>query len=53
MPGPVSLSETLTDGPFRNKERTRIKLLHSVGSILKKEGFVGLSVTNVAKKSGR
>jgi hypothetical protein len=47
------MTKKITDGPFRNKERTRIKLLHSVGSILKKEGFVGLSVTNVAKKSGR
>ena len=36
-------------GPIRNKERTKVRLLQSVGSILKKEGFTGLSVTNVAK----
>jgi AcrR family transcriptional regulator len=45
------MTRKITDGPFRNKERTRIKLLHSVGFILKKEGFVGLRVTNVAKKA--
>jgi AcrR family transcriptional regulator len=45
------MTRKIASGPIRNKERTRIKLLRSVGSILKKEGFVGLSVTNVAKKA--
>lgn len=45
------MTRKVTSGPIRNKERTKIKLLLSVGSILKKEGFVGLSVTNVAKKA--
>lgn len=38
-----------TSGPIRDKERTKARLLKSVGSILEKEGFTGLSVTNVAK----
>ncbi len=45
------MTRKITSGPIRNKERTKIKLLRSVGSILKKEGFVGLNVTNVAKKA--
>ena len=45
------MTRKITSGPIRNKERTKIKLLRSVGTILKKDGFVGLSVTNIAKKA--
>lgn len=40
-----------TSGPIRDKERTKLKLLSAVGSILKKDGFTGLNVSNVAKKA--
>lgn len=45
------MSRKITSGPIRNKERTKLKLLTSVGSILKKDGFTGLNVSNVAKKA--
>lgn len=45
------MTRKIPSGPVRNKERTKGKLLRSVGSILKKEGFTGLTVSNVAKKS--
>ncbi|WP_316833012.1 TetR/AcrR family transcriptional regulator [Pedobacter aquatilis] len=38
-----------TSGPIRDKDRTKTRLLQSVGSILEKDGFTGLSITNVAK----
>lgn len=41
----------VTSGPIRDKERTKLKLLSAVGSILKKDGFTGLNVSNVAKKA--
>lgn len=41
----------VTSGPIRDKERTKLKLLAAVGSILKKDGFTGLNVSNVAKKA--
>lgn len=40
-----------TDGPIRNKERTRNKIIDSVGAILKKEGFTGINITTVAAKA--
>lgn len=45
------MSRKITSGPIRNKERTKLKLLTSVGSILKKDGFTELNVSNVAKKA--
>lgn len=45
------MSRKITSGPIRNKERTKLKLLTAVGSILKKDGFTGLNVSNVAKKA--
>ncbi|SHM43974.1 transcriptional regulator, TetR family [Chryseobacterium polytrichastri] len=41
----------VTSGPIRDKERTKMKLLNAVGSILKKDGFTGLNVSNVAKRA--
>jgi AcrR family transcriptional regulator len=41
----------VTSGPIRDKERTKLKLLSAVSSILKKDGFTGLNVSNVAKKA--
>lgn len=45
------MARKTTSGPIRDKERTKLKLLSAVGSILKKESFTGLTVTNVAKKA--
>jgi AcrR family transcriptional regulator len=46
------MTRKATSGPIRDKERTKIKLLNAVGSILKKDGFTGLTVSNVGKKAG-
>lgn len=45
------MTRKTTSGPIRDKERTKQKLLSTVGIILKKESFTGLTVTNVAKKA--
>lgn len=37
-----------TDGPLRNKERTKAKLLESLAQILQKDGFRDLSVSKLA-----
>ena len=39
-------------GPLRDKERTKKKLINTVGKILKTEGFYKLKITNIAKKAG-
>lgn len=36
-------------GPVRNKEKTKDRMLEAVGKILKNEGYKGLKVTNIAK----
>ena len=36
-------------GPVRNKEKTKDRMLEAVGKILKNEGYTGLKVTNIAK----
>jgi AcrR family transcriptional regulator len=45
------MTRKTTSGPIRDKERTKLKLLNAVGNILKKDGFTGLNVSNVAKKA--
>jgi len=40
------------DGEFRNKERTKQKLLDAVGEILRTEGHAKLGVNNIASKAG-
>ncbi|MNK82695.1 hypothetical protein D3C87_1024790 [compost metagenome] len=42
------MTRKVTDGPVRNKERTKANLITSLGKILKKDGFSGLSVSRVA-----
>ncbi|MBB6237516.1 AcrR family transcriptional regulator [Pedobacter sp. AK013] len=37
-----------TNGPIRNKEWTKQKLLAAVGKILKNDGFTGLNISKVA-----
>ena len=42
------MARKVTDGPVRNKERTKANLVTALGKILKKDGFSGLSITRVA-----
>lgn len=37
--------------PLRNREATKALLIESVGEILKERGYMGLSVTNIAKRA--
>ncbi len=39
-------------GPIRNKERTKAKLLATVGKILQADGYPGFTITNISKISG-
>jgi len=45
------MARKVTDGPVRNKERTKANLITALGKILKKDGFSGLSVTSVADEA--
>lgn len=38
----------ITEGPLRNKERTKNNLIKAVGKILKSDGFSGINVAKVA-----
>lgn len=40
------------DGPIRNKERTKNKILDSLGEIIASEGFSKLTVMKIARKAG-
>lgn len=39
-------------GPIRNKERTKTRLLDTIGQILAEETYSGLSISMICKKSG-
>ncbi|WP_343521843.1 TetR/AcrR family transcriptional regulator [Pedobacter sp.] len=43
------MARKVTDGPVRNKERTKSNLISALGKILKKDGFSGLNITRVAE----
>ena len=43
------MARKVTDGPVRNKERTKENLVNALGEILKKDGFSGLSISRVAE----
>ena len=45
------MARKVTDGPVRNKERTKENLINALGEILKKDGFSGLSISRVAEKA--
>ena len=42
------MARKVTDGPVRNKERTKANLITALGEILKKDGFSGLSISRLA-----
>jgi hypothetical protein len=43
------MTRKVTDGPLRNKERTKSNLISALGKILEKDGFPGLSISRVAE----
>lgn len=45
------MARKVTDGPVRNKERTKENLITALGKILKKDGFSGLSISKVAEEA--
>jgi len=45
------MARKVTDGPVRNKERTKENLITALGGILKKDGFSGLSISRVAEEA--
>lgn len=45
------MARKVTDGPVRNKERTKENLITALGEILKRDGFSGLSISRVAEEA--
>lgn len=43
------MARKVTDGPVRNKQRTKENLITALGEVLKKDGFSGLSISRVAE----
>lgn len=39
-------------GEFNDKERSTLKLINAVGTVIKTKGYTGLSATNIAKAAG-
>ena len=46
------MTRKVVEGPFRNKEKTKLKLLNAVGEILKTKGYLGLMVSKIAMEAG-
>lgn len=42
------MARKVTDGPVRNKQRTKANIIAALGKILKKNGFSGLSISRIA-----
>jgi AcrR family transcriptional regulator len=47
----IQMARKVTDGPVRNKERTKKNLVDALGEILKNDGFSGVSISRVAEKA--
>ena len=45
------MARKVTDGPVRNKQRTKANIIAALGKILKKNGFSGLSISRVADQA--
>ena len=43
------MARKVTDGPIRNKERTKNRILEAVGKIIRTEGYKGLIVNRIGK----
>lgn len=48
---PKKKTRKVTDGPIKNKERTKQKLIQAVGQIFEKEGYAGLNTVKIARAS--
>ncbi|MHC5353667.1 TetR/AcrR family transcriptional regulator [Myroides sp. LJL115] len=42
----------VTSGPIRDKARTMSNMIDAVGRVLKREGYQGLTITNITKEAG-
>ncbi len=49
---PKKKPRKVTAGPIREKARTMEKLIAAVGKVIKKHGYPGLTVANIASESG-
>ncbi|PRD56919.1 TetR/AcrR family transcriptional regulator [Sphingobacterium gobiense] len=49
---PVKKARKVVAGPIRDKERTKRRLIATVGKVLQKYTYAGLTITNIAKESG-
>ncbi|MEO6903053.1 MAG: TetR/AcrR family transcriptional regulator [Bacteroidia bacterium] len=45
----IKKSRKVTEGPMKNKERTKSKIMKAVGKVFIQKGFNGLTITNIAK----
>ncbi|MBS7565362.1 TetR/AcrR family transcriptional regulator [Mucilaginibacter sp. Bleaf8] len=45
------MARKITDGPVRNKERTKANLITALGKVLKKNDFTGLRTRSVAEEA--
>ncbi|AWW30994.1 TetR/AcrR family transcriptional regulator [Echinicola strongylocentroti] len=46
------MARKIPDGEFRNKERTKLKLIDAVGEIIRRQGYTKLGVNNIANTAG-
>lgn len=49
---PVKKPRKVVSGPIRDKEKTKRRLIATVGKVLQKYTYSGLTITNIAKESG-
>ncbi|KGE16009.1 TetR/AcrR family transcriptional regulator [Sphingobacterium deserti] len=49
---PVKKLRKVVSGPIRDKEKTKRRLIATVGKVLQKYTYSGLTITNIAKESG-
>lgn len=49
---PIKKPRKVVSGPIRDKEKTKRRLVATVGKVLQKYTYSGLSITNIAKESG-
>ncbi len=46
------MARKIPEGEFRNKERTKLKLIDAVGEIIRTQGYTKLGVNNIATTAG-
>lgn len=46
------MARKIPEGEFRNKERTKLKLINAVGEIIRTQGYTKLGVNNIATTAG-